>query len=383
MASRRLKRWSLFGAVVLLVVIVGAAIAFRLAVGFLKGKVVEALGTGSEVADIQVGWSGVTVSGLRIKGLQGWPVPDALKTEQVVIVPSLRGLFSGEVRVWSIRVLKPYVSALRTKDGKLRIVPTLLEPPPAKGAPAGSAGAPPVHVRNITLEDGVVELFDATVAQPPLKIRMERLHASVWDVQVPALTGKSAFDLSGILKGVRRDGRVKVSGWAEVATKDSSVTAELRGVDLVALQPYLSTAAEVRVERGVLDVDLQSDVRHNRLRAPGKVTIADLEFAPAGGMKDTFMGVSRSAVLSSMKGKANKITIHFTLEGDINNPQFSLNEAFATRMASSMAESLGVSIRGIAEGVGALGRKGPDALGETANGLGGTLQELFGGPKKK
>lgn len=66
----------------------------------------------------------------------------------------------------------------------------------------------------------------------------------------------------------------------------------------------------------------------------------------------------------------------------MNNPQFTLNEAFATRVASSLAETLGVSIRGVAEGMGGLGRKGAEAVGETAKGLGGTLQQLCGGQKK-
>jgi hypothetical protein len=38
----------------------------------------EALGPASEIADIRVEWSGVTVSGLRIKDPQGWPATDAL-----------------------------------------------------------------------------------------------------------------------------------------------------------------------------------------------------------------------------------------------------------------------------------------------------------------
>ena len=255
MGSRPFTRWSFVAAVALLVVVVGGAIGFRLAVGSLMAKVVEAVGPGSEISDIQVGWSGVTVNGLRIKGPQCWPASDALRTEQVVIVPSLRGLVSGEVRVWSIRVVKPHLSALRTRDGKLRVAPTLLERPQAKRDGGGSAGAPPVYIRRITLEDGVVELFDATVAQPPLKVRLEQLQASVRNVLVPALTGKSEFDLGGTLKGVRQDGRVKIGGWAEVATKDLSVKMELRDMDLVALQSYLGAASEARVQRGVLDLD--------------------------------------------------------------------------------------------------------------------------------
>jgi len=366
----------------LLVLVVGGAVGYRIAVGILKGKVVEALGPGSEIQDIQVGWSGVVVRGLRIKGPQGWPAQDALRTERVTIVPSLLDLLSGEIRVRSVTIEKPYLSALRAKDGKLRVVPTLLERPAAKGEGGTRVAAPPVHIATITLRDGVVEFFDATVAQPPLKLRLEQLQASVRNALVPALTGKSDFDLTGILKGVRQDGRIKVGGWAEGATKDSTVKTELRGADLVVLQPYLSRAAEVRVQKGLLDLDIQSDVRKNRLRAPGRIAIAGLEFAPSQGMMGTFMGVPRGAVMAFLKDKGNRIAMDFIIEGDINNPQFSLNEAFSTRMAVSMAETLGVNIQGVAEGVGVLGRKGAEAMGGTAKGIGDAIGGLFGVQKK-
>ena len=48
----------------LLLLIVGGIVGFRAVLGVLKGKVVEALGEGAEIAEIGVGWSGVTVSGL-------------------------------------------------------------------------------------------------------------------------------------------------------------------------------------------------------------------------------------------------------------------------------------------------------------------------------
>jgi hypothetical protein len=59
----------------------------------------------------------------------------------------------------------------------------------------------------------------------------------------------------------------------------------------------------------------------------------------------------------------NRITMNFVLEGDINNPQFSPNEALTTRVAASMAETLGVSIKGVVEGIGILGRKGIEDSG--------------------
>jgi len=387
MASSRARRWGLIGLVVVVVLFAGALVGFRIAVGIIKGKVVEALGPESEVKELHVGWSSVAVEGLRIKGPQGWPAVDALRAERVVVVPALRSLLSGEIQVRSVTIVRPYISALRTKDGKLQVVPSLLAQgegkEPQKARKAAGGAAPPVAISRIVFQDGVVEFFDATVATPPHKIRLEQMQATVRDVVAPALTGKSRFDIAGVVKGVRRDGRVTIAGWTEVATKDSSVNTELHSVDLLALQPYLIKTAETGVRKGTLDLGLQSEVSKNRLKAPGRATISDLDLSPARGAFGTFMGVPRDAVVAYLKSKDNKITVNFVLEGDVNNPQFSLNEALSTRLASSMAETLGVSVRGLAEEVGKLGVKGVLGGGDAATGLGGAVQQLFGGPKKR
>ena len=383
MASTKTKKWALIILAAIVLLVVGAIVGFQAAVGLLKGKVVEALGPDSEVKELRVRWSAVELDGLRIKARRGWPTADTLRADRVVIVPSLRSLLSGRIQVSSITVVRPYLSALRTRDGKLQVVPSLLAGAASEGKAAAGPPAQSVTISRITLEDGVVELFDATVAQPPLKIRLEKIQAAMRDVVAPALTGKSRFDLAALVKGLQRDGRATVSGWVEVASKDSAVKLQLRSVDLVLLQPYLTQATETRVQRGALDLDLDSEVKQNRLRAPGKVVISDLEFTPTRGVLDTFMGVPRAAVVNFLKNRENKIAINFILEGDINNPRFALNEAFATRLATGLAENLGVSIRGVAEGVGTLGQKGLEAAGEAAKGVGGALQQLLGGQRKR
>jgi hypothetical protein len=84
-----------------------------------------------------------------------------------------------------------------------------------------------------------------------------------------------------------------------------------------------------------------------------------------------------------LKHKGNEITVNFVLEGDINNPQFSLKEALTARVAFSLAETLGVSLGGVAKEVGTLGQKGLEAAGQAAKGAGGALQRFFGGSKKR
>jgi len=125
MVAGRGKRRGLIGLVALVVLIAGGVGGFRVAVGMLKSKVEEALGRDSEIKDILAGWSSVNVDGLRIKGPTGWPAADVLRAERVVIVPSLRSLFSPQFRVYSITIVRPYLSALRTTDGKLEVVPSL------------------------------------------------------------------------------------------------------------------------------------------------------------------------------------------------------------------------------------------------------------------
>jgi hypothetical protein len=380
------KRLTLIALAVIVVLIVGGIVEFGVAVRVLKGKVVEVLGPNSEIRDIRLGWSSVNVEGLRIKGPSGWPAADVLQAERVAVVPSLRSLLSRQYRVRSITIVKPYLSALRTEEGKFLVLPGLLTGAASAGQAETlsrpAAAYPTVTIGRITLEDGVVELYDATVAGPPLKIRLEQIKATMRDMAVPGLKGKSRFEIAGVVKGVHRDGQLKMAGWAEVGTKDSSVKTQLRSVDLVVLQPYLIKAGETGVQKGTFDLDLQSDVRNNQLKAPGKATISDLEFVPAEGGFDTFMGLPRQAVMEFLMRNGNKITVDFALEGDINNPQFSLNQTLTARLAFAMAKALGVNLGGMVKDVGTLGQKGGEAVGQAAKGTGGWLQRLFGGKKK-
>ena len=158
---------------------------------------------------------------------------------------------------------------------------------------------------------------------------------------------------------------------------------EFVGVDLVALQPYLIKKNDVQIAKGALDLNLDSEVRNQQLDGTGKVIIKDLEFAPSHGFFDTFMGLPRNAVIGFLKDHNNAIDVSFTLKGDTGKPSFSLNESLSTRIAASMAGTLGVSIENVAKGVGTLGRKGVEAAGSALEGVGSTVKKLFGGATKK
>jgi hypothetical protein len=77
------------------------------------------------------------------------------------------------------------------------------------------------------------------------------------------------------------------------------------------------------------------------------------------------------------------VAVDFTLKGDTNNPNFSLNENLSTRIAASMAGTLGVSIKNVADGIGTFGRKGVEGAGSVVEGVGSAVKRLFGSATKK
>ncbi len=373
-----MKRWQVIAVAAVVLLGIAVVAGYRMGVRILQARVVDALGPGSRLTELKVNWFSIELLGLSIDAPKAWSTARTLEAERITIVPDLRTLFSDQIRIASIVVDKPYISMLRN-PGKLIIVPSLTEKEKQAQAAASESGAArALKISTIELKGGSLDLYDATVSRPPLRVRMEEIEAMIRDVAVPAAE-KTRFEIADIVKGVKRDGRVKLSGWVGPGARDSSSRVVLEAVDLVALQPYLIKKNEARVTRGALDLDLASEVRNNNLDGKGKVVLQDLELARSGGYFDTFMGLPRDAVINFLKDNHNAIDVDFTLKGDTRNPSFSLNENLSTRIAMSMANQLGVSIRSVAEGLGTLGRKGAEGAGGVVEGVGSTFKRLFGG----
>jgi hypothetical protein len=376
-----MKRWQ--AVLIALIVVLGVAVlaAYHLGVRLLQDKVVTALGPGSRLTELKVNWFSIELLGLAIDAPKDWPAAQTLEAERVTIIPELRTLFSQQVRIGSIVVEKPYLSMLRTSR-QLILVPSLTQEKKSSGAGApDKSSVRGVYISKIELKNGALELHDATVSRPPLRIDIVQLEGVIRDIAVPA-AGQTRFDLAGIVKGANSHGSAKVSGWVGPGVRDSSSRVSLVALDLVRLQPYLVKRNEARVTRGTLDLNLTTEVRDNSLNGKGNVVLKDLEFAPSRGAFESFMGVPRNAVIAFLKDHNNAIDVDFTLAGDTRNPSFSLNENLSTRIASAVAGQLGVSIQNVAEGLGSLGQKGLEGAGSVVDGIGSAVKQLFGGSRK-
>jgi hypothetical protein len=325
-------------------------VAYRGAVQRLEAGVKAALGPRASVGAIGLGWSGVEIEDLRIRAGPGWPAGDELRARRVRLRPSLASLWRPGWRIASVTITDAYVSLLRTREGRLRVLPAVLEAKPA-GAAAPASPGPAVRIERIELEAAAVDLFDASVRTPAHRMQLEQLDAQLGPIDWPALATPTEFDLNARFKGPRRTGKLAIDGELTIATRDAHLKASVRGVDLVALQPYLLKVNEGGVRAGTLDLALEARVASQHLRSPGRVTLTGLELAPGGGLLSTFAGVPRQAVLAAMS-RDGKIEFAFTLEGRLDDPNFSLNENLAAKLAGGLAETLGVSLGGVVQGVG-------------------------------
>lgn len=371
------KRRLLIVLTVISVVVIGGFVGWQFAIRSLKSQVEQALGPQGEVREIRVGLTGIELLDIRIRAQanSGWPSEDELRAKRIVVTPDFLDLITASLSIDSIRIEDAYVAMLRTRSGQMKIIPSLLG---TRSMPAGQPAVDPagksgddkagtqIGIGKILLTAGVIEFFDASVRSTPVKLRLEQIDASVGKLLLPQLTGHTAIKIDGVIKGNRQDGRLAIDGSMELATKESGFSTKLRGVDMTVLQPYLIRAAETGVRRGTLDLDLKSSIAKGKLRAPGTLTLADLELASSSG---SFMGLPRNVATGMMKDKKGRISVKFVLEGDINDPKFSLNEQMAMRLGSALANSLGISLESLAKGVGSVGSGSAKGIGESVQKL--------------
>jgi len=352
------KGWIWIGAGLALAVL-ACVWGLRLAAKQLQSQIVQALGPRASVGAVELGWTGVELRELRIAAdtaPRAWPARDELRAERVRVRPDLRGLWSGVSggpwRIASIDVHGAYLSMLRTPAGKLRLLPALLETGPAKAGSAQAQSTPPhIVIGEVRLHNAALDFHDASLRSGMHRMQIEKLDASAGPIELPALDKPVRLDLQGRLKGVHHDGRIDISGRVTPATRDAKISAAFSGVDLIALQPYLVKLSEAGIRRGRLDLKLDATVEQMRLHAPGVVTLSGLELSSGGGLLGGIAGLPRQALLNAMK-RDGRIRIKFALDGRLDDPAFSVNENFATRTASGLAETLGVSVGGVVEGVG-------------------------------
>lgn len=340
------NRWLLIAAIVLAVLALAGVAAFHFAARSVKGSIEQALGPEGEAAAINVGLTSVEILDVRIKAPKGWPSDSTLRARRIVIVPDLRELLSDRVRITRVDVQGAYLSALRPKEGGgLRVLPSIADRAKKnKGPGKARRGA---IVSTVQLTDCVIEVYDATVAGKPQKLRVDAVKGTVEDIRLPELTNRTRIDLAGVSKGENRNGAITVRGWVEVANRDAELDTRVRNVGLAHFEPYVITKLKSGIDSGSFNLDLKSRVTKNFVTATGTLTVVALTLAPSENPLGAIAALPRAAMIGVLENEQEEITVPFKIEGDLDDPAFSLTGEGVLQTAVAVVKAFGASFEGL------------------------------------
>ncbi|HEY1609410.1 MAG TPA: DUF748 domain-containing protein [Paraburkholderia sp.] len=342
----------------------------------VKSEIIDVLGPLGSAERIDVGLKSIELTNVVLKAPPDWPAPDALRAAHVTITPDRHALLAHRVHILAVTISGFDLTVLRLANGSIRLLPNLRQSVSNEAGgtpPGGNASSLPREklIDHIAFQNGTIDFFDRSVSNPPYRVTVSDANASVDHLRLPALADPSQVSVTGSIRGPSHTGQLTFGGWIKVASRDSQTTTTLRNVDVAALYPYLMTkaptAANARITGGTLDLDLQSTVQNYHLHAPGTLTLHDLRLEPASNPVDTFMSIPTRAAIAALKTRNGDLTLHFTLEGNLRDPKFELNDRLLTDIRTGFAKALGVSAEGVVKGA-----------GETAKGLGDALRNLLG-----
>lgn len=385
-----MKRGAKISVIAALVLALVVGSVYFLALRLLKSQIEEALGPQGEVQDIHLSLSSVEIDGLKVRAASAprkgihWPAEHELQAARVIVTPDLRSLLSDTIHVHKVRIEQARLPIVRTAR-ELLLVPSLFdqggkEAPERAGyektgyektgfkkvalerdAPAQPAKT--IRIGQIELVDGEIDFYDASLGRKVHRITLTDIEGKVRDLKLPALDEAEALEFRGRLPSDGQAGDFSLSGEITPATQDSTLRLLLRNVPLVAFQPYFIKTADTQVKRGSMYLELNSKVKSRHLHAPGNLRLQGLELSGSGG----FAGLTRQAAVALIKDRSERIDLQFTLEGNLDDPRFSLNEQFYVRVGAAIAESLGLSVESLGKGAGGI-----------AEGLGSAIKKLFG-----
>ncbi|WP_183139118.1 DUF748 domain-containing protein [Pseudomonas syringae group genomosp. 7] len=198
---------------------------------------------------------------------------------------------------------------------------TASQPKPARTQPKAKAENPlAIHVGEVNIKDGSANFADMTLT-PNFATAVQQLNGRIGTIDNRKPT-PAPVDIEG-----------KVDRYAPVTIKGSlnpfdpmaslDITTSFKRVELTNLTPYSGKFAGFRIRKGRLNLDLHYLITKGQLKAQNKVLVEQLQLGERVDSPDALDLPIRLAV-ALLKDTQGRISLELPIEGDLNNPQFSV-----------------------------------------------------------
>lgn len=355
-----------------IVIILGIIIALLIqnANKIIKRELESALGKGFSVRTVDLRWGRVDAFDISFKNPAG---KEVFKTDRLRLEADFMGLLKKHYVISNLSLRNPYIFLETDRDGKL-INPFVRKEPPKEKV---EKPLPPVLIKKIVITGGALDYLDRKVSGTPVLTKVRDMELGLKEIAFPFGDNFSTYTLSANIPGNQSTGSLKSHGEIKPKTKDMDCKVEVRKLDVTSFKPYYQKKGDVNVTKGTLDLDMDAKVSSKKLNAPGTAVLKDLEFERRTGLGGTFLSVPLSGVVTLLKNNNNEIVVNFVLEGDLDNPKFSLREDFMRKVTIAMAEKLGLSVKRIGESIVVFGAEGAKEVGKEVEGIGESLRKIL------
>ncbi|WP_440803008.1 DUF748 domain-containing protein [Pseudomonas syringae] len=198
---------------------------------------------------------------------------------------------------------------------------TAAQPKAAKTQAAGKKENPlAIYVGEVNINNGSANFADMTLA-PNFATAVQQLNGRIGTIDNRKPT-PAPVDIEG-----------KVDRYAPVTIKGSlnpfdpmaslDITTSFKRVELTNLTPYSGKFAGFRIRKGRLNLDLHYLITKGQLKAQNKVLVEQLQLGERVDSPDALDLPIRLAV-ALLKDTKGRISLELPIEGDLNNPQFSV-----------------------------------------------------------
>ncbi len=258
---------------------------------------------------------------------------DFLKWQQV----ALEGLdyqHGKGLSIAKVNMDQPYARFMINEDRTTNI-DDLLIPQPADAAAGKTANQPKaartqaaskkenplaIYVGEVNIKEGSANFADMTLT-PNFATAVQQLNGRIGTIDNRKPT-PAPVNIEG-----------KVDRYAPVTIKGSlnpfdpmaslDITTSFKRVELTNLTPYSGKFAGFRIRKGRLNLDLHYLITKGQLKAQNKVLVEQLQLGERVDSPDALDLPIRLAV-ALLKDTKGRISLELPIEGDLNNPQFSV-----------------------------------------------------------
>lgn len=373
-----MKKWFILIGVLAVLFIGGYIVLSFYAVKFIQPQLQKVMGPGLTLAEIKVKPTYLSVRGMLYEDPNS--KQKFLQIEEVRIYPSLFSLLKKSLRIRELTILQPSFFFYRSREGAL-VGPWVMmkkereEKEISEEKEKKKGESTQIQIDRIRIQKGVIDFEDKKVGEPPAQIRLEDLDFEIRDIQYPLASSHSPIELKGKMKGRKQDGHIYVKGWIDVNTMDLDTLLKIQGVELKTFEPYYRKRVSAEIDSGYIDMESKIAVKDRIVDAPGNLELINLYIKEGG----TVLWIPAKTLVSLLEQKGHRIKVQFRVKGNMDNPQFKLQETFLTQVAISFAQALGIPIKVVGEEVLQGTLKGERGLVEGLQ----SIEELFKKKKEK